>query len=131
MTVNSCCSFAKPYPRSTHTYLNKEDRQCKRYSHLDFMSCIADEIKSLPIFGTIDCIPESYAKLINSSVTEKRYCTASDNKSIIDMSVLIVEKLVFYTGQIQDGVSGNCVWPCTMKTFEVQHTRLGNAGPSK
>ena len=93
------------------------------------MSCIADEIKSLPSFGTIDCIPESYAKLINSSVTEKRYCTASDNKSIIDMSVLIVEKLVFYTGQIQDGVSGN--WPCTMKTFEVQHTRLGNACPSK
>jgi hypothetical protein len=60
-----------------------------------------------------------------------RFCHAKDEVPARDMANLIIKSLMFYTGQPQEGVSGRCNWPCTVKTFDVQHTRLGNAGASK
>ena len=127
------CYFlaAIPHLRSTHTYLSKKDRQCKQYSHVDFINCVTDEIKDSPKFSNLSCIPSSFASLINYNSSSLRHCNKDDDEAILFVTNLIVERLVFYTGQIQDGVSGKCVWPCTMKTFDVQHTRLSNAGASK
>ena len=117
--------------RSTHTYLDKTDRRCSDYLHQDFIDCISDEIKSSMKSINISCIPKSFADLLKYNSKELRFCNSSDVKSITEMKTLMAKRLMFYTGQPQEGFIGKCFWPCTSKSFTVQNARLSNAGASK
>jgi hypothetical protein len=86
--------FYNIWPRSTHTYLSKKDRQCKQYSHLDFISCVTDEIKASPKLNNVACIPSSLAKLINYTSNNLRFCKPSDNETITSVTNVIIESLV-------------------------------------
>ena len=117
--------------RSTYTYLDKVDRPCLDYSRLEYMNCVSKEIRVLLDNAHLNCMPSSFADILNYKNLSVRNCTPDDQSSILVATRITIRILQHYSGRVVEGYEGKCLMPCIRQSVEAKHAKLSWSGMSK